>query len=103
MEDSISVRIPAKELQEIQIISEEEKRKKSDILREIMYKGIMEKKLEIALKKFQNNEATAWKSAKIAGIPLTSFLEILTLKKIEFHYDSEDFKDDLKNIEKYGL
>ncbi|MEK6859617.1 MAG: UPF0175 family protein [Nanoarchaeota archaeon] len=97
MENSISVRIPAKELREIKIISEEEKRKKSDILREIMYKGIMGKKLEIALKKFQNNEATASKASEIAGIPLTSFLDILNQKSINFHYTLEDLREDLED------
>ncbi|MBS3075267.1 UPF0175 family protein [Candidatus Pacearchaeota archaeon] len=98
MEDSISVRIPAKELREIEIISNEEKRKKSDVLREIMYKGIMEKKLEIALKKFQNNEATASKAAEIAGVPLTIFLDILYKKNINFHYSLEDFKEDIEDL-----
>jgi curved DNA-binding protein CbpA len=77
--------------------SEEEKRKKSDILREIMYKGIIEKKLEIALKKFQNNEATASKASEIAGIPLTSFLDILNQKSINFHYTLEDLREDLED------
>ena len=98
MEESISVRIPKENLLEIQNISQEEKRKKSDILREIMYKGIMEKKLEIALKKFQNNEATASKAARIAGVPLTYFLDILNQKGINFHYNLEDLREDLADL-----
>ncbi len=58
----------------------------------------MGKKLEIALKKFQNNKATASKAAKIAGMPLTSFMDVLYKKGIEFHYDSQDLMEDFENI-----
>ncbi len=98
MEDSISVRLPNENIREIEIISKEEKRKKSEIIREIMYKGIMEKKLEIALKKFQNKEATASKAAQIAGLPLTLFLDILQKKGFNFHYNLEDLREDLDDI-----
>ena len=73
MEETISVRISKEDLKQIELLSEEERRKRSDILREILYKGIMGMKLELALKKFQNNEITAWKAATLAGIPLTQF------------------------------
>lgn len=98
MENSISVRIPKEDLEEIEFLSIEEKRKKSDILRDVLYKGIMEKRLELALKKFQDNEATAWRAASIAGIPLTKFMEILASRKIEFHYGIEEFQDDVRDL-----
>ena len=58
----------------------------------------MEKKSEIALKKFQENKATASKAAKIAGIPLTSFLDVIQRKNINFHYSLEDLREDLAEI-----
>jgi len=81
MDETISVRIPKEELREVENLSDEEKRKKSEMFREILHKGIMQKKLELALKRFQDNEATASKSSEIAGIPLTLFLDILHQKK----------------------
>jgi len=98
MDKTISVRFPKEDLNEIEIISKEEKRKKSEVLREIMYKGIMVKKLEIALKKFQDNEATISKAAEIAGISLTKFMDILYKRGINFHYTLEDFKEDTKDL-----
>ncbi len=98
MEESISVRIPKEEMYEINRISEYENSNKSKILREILAKGIKQKKLEIALSKFQNSEASASKAAEIAGIPLTSFLDVLHKKGISFHYDLDDLKDDFKDI-----
>lgn len=103
MDELISVRIPKQDLKEVELISEEEKRKKSEILREILFRGIMEMKLQLALKKYQNNEATAWKAAGIAGIPLTKFMDILAERNINFHYGVEELKEDIKNIEKYDI
>lgn len=39
--------------------------------------GIKQKKLEMALQKFAHKEATAWKAARLADIPLTSFFDVL--------------------------
>ncbi len=98
MEKTISVRIPKEDLEEINHILKYKKSTKSNILREVLEKGIKEKKLEIALEKFQNNEATASKAAKIAGIPLTLFLDVLQKKGINFHYDIEDLKEDFADL-----
>ena len=53
-----------------------------------------EKKLEIAIKKFQNNEITASKASKIAGIPLTLFLDILRERNINLNYTINELKED---------
>lgn len=98
MDETISVRIPKEKLKGIELILEYEKSNKSHLLREVLEKGIKEKRLEIAIGKFQNNEATASKAAKIAGIPLTSFLDILHKKDISFHYDVEDLREDIQKL-----
>ena len=56
------------------------------------------KKLEIALKKFKDNEATASKAARIAGIPLSQFLDILVQKKIDFHYGIKELEEDFEGF-----
>lgn len=98
MEETISVRIPREELKEIENISKHENATRSAVLREALRKGIKEKLLELALKKFQENEVSISKAAKIAGIPLTKFLDILFEKKINLHYDLEDLREDAKNL-----
>ncbi len=98
MEETISVRIPKEELKEIEYISKYEKATKSAVLREVLDKGIKEKKLEIALEKYQKEEATASKAAKMAGLPLTLFLDILYKKGINYHYDIEDLREDYELV-----
>ena len=98
MAETISVRIGKEELSEIGKLSKQQKRTKSDILREVLERGIREKRLELALESYRNNEATASKAAETAGISLSRFLDILFEKKIEFHYTLEDFREDIKAL-----
>lgn len=98
MAETVSVRIDKPELKEIEEISKLEKKTKSNVLREVLEKGIMEKKLDIALEKFRSNEATAWKAARIANIPLTKFMDILVQKGIDFHYGIKELREDFEGI-----
>ena len=98
MEETISVRIPREDLKMIEEASKFVKRKRSDVLRQIVELGVKQVMLEIALEKFQKNEATAWKAARLAGIPLTQFLDILAERKINFHYTLDDLKEDTKDL-----
>ena len=86
MTDTLSVRIPEEDLIEIEKISKLEHKNKSNTLREILSSGIKEKKLEISIKKFVKKEITVTKAAEMAEIPLTTFMDLLSEKKISFHY-----------------
>ncbi len=98
MSETVSVRIDKPELAEIAELSRIEKKTKSNVLREVMERGIKGKKLEIALAKFRNNEATAWKAARLAGVPLSQFLEILVQNGIDFHYGLKELKEDFEGF-----
>jgi len=67
-------------------------------LREILELGIKNKRIEMALKKYQNGEATAWKAAKLAETPLTHFLDILKQRNLVFNYDIEELRKDFQGI-----
>ncbi len=98
MEETISVRIPKEELKEIEKISKYEKATKSSILRDVLDIGIKQKMLSFALDKFQNQEITAWKAARLANIPLTKFLDLLKEKGLEFHYNEDDLAKDFEGL-----
>ena len=98
MAETVSVRIDKPDLKEIDEISKLEKKTKSHVLREVLDKGIKGKKLEIALEKFRNNEATAWKAARLAGIPLTKFMDVLVQKGIDFHYGVNELREDFEGL-----
>ncbi len=98
MEETISVRIPKEDLKMIEEASKFVKRKRSDVLRQIVELGVKQVMLEIAIEKFQKNEATASKAASIAGIPLTLFLDVLVERKMDFHYTKEDLRKDFEDL-----
>lgn len=101
MENNVSVRIGKEELKEISKISQDRKISKSAILREILKLGIKQKMLEIALEKFQKNEASAAKAATIAGMSLSEFLEVLHKRGINYHYDIEDLRKDFERVSQH--
>ncbi len=98
MAETVSVRIDKSELKEINEISKLEKKTKSNVLREVLEKGIKEKKLEIALEKFRNNEASIGKAAKIAEMPLSQFMDVLIEKNITFHYGIKELEEDFEGL-----
>ena len=98
MAETISVRIPEKERSKIAEISKYENSSKSEVLREVLELGIKSKKLEMALDKFQKNEATAWKAARLAEIPLTKFLDILKERGLEFHYSEKELMEEFEDL-----
>ena len=98
MAETVSVRIDKAELKEINEISKLEKKTKSNVLREVLEKGIKEKKLEIALEKFRKNEASVGKAARMADLPLSLFMDILVEKKIDFHYGIKELEEDFEGL-----
>lgn len=92
--ETMSVRIPSEELEEIDRISKEKGMKRSDVLREVLRTGIREEKLEMALEKYRNYDITAWKAARLADVPLTKFFEILKSKNMEIHYTEEEVEEE---------
>ena len=98
MAETISVRVDKSDLKEINEISKLEKKTKSNVLREVLEKGIKEKKLEIALEKFRKNEASVGKAARMADMPLSLFMDILVEKKIDFHYGIKELEEDFEGL-----
>ena|SRR3989338_5829453 len=98
MAESVSVRIGEDELLEIEKISKFEKKTKSEVLRSVLDKGIKEKKLEIAIRRFSNNEMTVASAAKLADVCLSEFLDLLSERKIRFHYGLKELEKDFEGL-----
>lgn len=98
MEETISVRVGKEEVDALEELSEQERSTRSVILRQVLRIGIQQKRLEFAIKEFQQRRATAWKASRLAGIPLTQFLDILGEKGIEFPYTIEELREDMKDL-----
>lgn len=98
MNETISVRIPKEELDELEKLSQQERLTRAILLRQVLRIGIQQKRLEFAMKEFQERRATAWKAARLAGIPLTKFLDLMKDYGLELDYTIEDFREDMKEF-----
>ncbi|MBI2646924.1 UPF0175 family protein [Candidatus Woesearchaeota archaeon] len=98
MAETVSVRIDKEELKEIDELSKIEKKTKSNVLREVLELGLKDKKIELAIEKFRNKEASIGKAAKIAEVPLSQFMDILVEKNIEFHYGIKELEEDFEGL-----
>tara|TARA_Y100000310_G_scaffold305567_1_gene345821 strand:+ start:123 stop:422 length:300 start_codon:yes stop_codon:yes gene_type:complete len=98
MSDTVSVRIGKPELKKVEELSRMEQKTKSHILREVLEKGIKEKRLEIALAQYRDHTATAWKAAQLADMPLSVFLDVATKNGIDFHYGMKELKEDFEGF-----
>ena len=98
MAGTVSVRVDRADLSEIDQISRQEKSTKSSLLREILGLGLKTKKLSLALEKFRKNELTALKASKLAGVPLTEFLDLLKKEGLEFHYTQKELEQEFAGL-----
>ena len=98
MTEAVSVRIDKADLQEIRRLAEVEHKSKSIVLREVLNEGLKGKKLELALETYRKREANAWKCARMAGVPLTQFMELLVQRGIDFHYGLQELRKDLEGL-----
>jgi predicted HTH domain antitoxin len=55
--------------------------------------------LNLALGLYVSNEVTLGQAAETAGISQTQFLEELCKRKIPYHYDLADLKQDLDSVD----
>ncbi|MBI1936161.1 UPF0175 family protein [Candidatus Woesearchaeota archaeon] len=98
MAETVSVRLDKDDVKEIEELSKLEKKSKSDVLRDVLELGLKDKKLELALEKFRNKEASMGKAARIAEVPLTQFMDILVERNIDFHYGIKELEEDFEGL-----
>jgi predicted HTH domain antitoxin len=55
--------------------------------------------LNLALGLYVSNEVTLGQAAETAGVSQTQFLEELCKRKLPYHYDLDDLKQDLKAVD----
>jgi predicted HTH domain antitoxin len=56
-----------------------------------------EKRIGTAVEKFHSNEATAWKASRLAGVPLSRFLDILAERGVDMHYRVRELHEDAEH------
>lgn len=96
MDESVSVRVPTDLLRDLGALSETTHQSRSDVLREVLQLGLGAKRLKLALDQFQDRKVSVGRAAELAGIPLVEFLEHVKRVGLQFAYDADDLRQDLK-------
>lgn len=94
-----SFRLPIEIDKEIEKLASLEDTDKSKLMRELLVMGIKEKRLQEALKLYQEGKITLWKAAQIADVSLWKMMEIIKERKITLQYSERELKEDLKALE----
>ncbi|MBI2147077.1 UPF0175 family protein [Candidatus Woesearchaeota archaeon] len=96
MTESISARVPEAVGRDIDFFTKQEHTDRSTFVRKLLTEAIAEKKVDYALKKYQEKEITIGKAAEMARIPLRKMIQIAADKGIPFQYSAKDLEKDIK-------
>ncbi len=100
MGKTLTSRLPDDMAKKIEEIAEIEKLDKSSVIRRLLDKGIIQWKEEFALKLYQDGEVSIGRAAEISSLNIWEFLDKLAEKKIPLNYDTDDFINDVKTVDK---
>jgi predicted HTH domain antitoxin len=100
MGKTLTTRLPDEMAKQIEEIAEIEKLDKSSVIRRLLDKGIIQWKVEFALKLYQDGEVSLGRAAEISLLNIWEFLDKLAEKKIPLNYDTADLINDLETVDK---
>ena len=66
------------------------------LIKTLLFSGLKQYRIELALRKYLEGEVSMWKAAEIAGVSLRKMNKILQEKGVEMHYSEESLKEDLE-------
>ena len=95
MSELVSFRLPADLQKELEIISKEEDKDKSEIVRELIRLGIKERKIEKAVRLYKEGKVSASRAAEIADVSLWKMIEIFAERKVEAQYGLRELEEDI--------
>ncbi|MBM4463028.1 MAG: hypothetical protein FJ012_06775 [Chloroflexi bacterium] len=97
-EELIASRVPPDLVADLRKLEEVEHVDRSTAVRQLLYTGLHEWKLQYAARRYQQNQVTLARAAEEAGVSVREMMEYLRQRKIAAQYDMEDFERDLKGI-----
>jgi predicted HTH domain antitoxin len=98
MADMISLRLPRELREELERLSEGEDTDTSTLIRELLARGMRERKLERSLALYSKGKITLWKAARLAGVSLWEITDALKARRVELHYDVTDLYEDVADL-----
>jgi len=99
---TVSVRLDEETIKLLDEIAEEERTRRSDVIRKLLYRALQEWRVDRALCLLRRGEISVGKAAEIAKITVSELLELATKHDITVGYSLEDLERDLHRKRPYA-
>jgi predicted HTH domain antitoxin len=96
MAETVSGRLPPDLLRGLDRLGKASGRSRSDVLREVVERGLAAALLEMALEAYRRREASLGRAAEMAGLPVTQFIDELRQAGILRDYDTDGLRRDME-------
>ena len=91
----ITLRLPREMLKELDGLAERERKDRSAVIRDLLERGVGEKRVEHAVGLYRSGRVTGWKAAQLAGVSLWRFYEAVRERGVLLQYSEHDLEADL--------
>lgn len=98
--ETVTARLPRKTLKEIERLAEKERVDRSELIRRLLDAALQQRKIDEALRAYQDGKVTLWKAAEMAGLSLRGMIELVKEKKIPIPYTMDDLNRDLEYVKR---
>lgn len=98
MVEVITLRLPPDILKELDRLADRERKDRSALIRELLERGVGEKRIEYAVELYRSGRVTGWKASQIAGVSLWRFYEAIRERGVLLQYSEHDLEEDLKAL-----
>ena len=96
--EAVTARLPRDMLREVERLAQKEKVDRSELIRRLLDFALQQKRIDEAVRAYQEGKVTLWKAAEIAGISLRKMMELVRTKKITVSYTLDDLRRDIEYV-----
>ena len=96
--EAVTTRLPRDMLREVERLAQNEKVDRSELIRRLLDFALQQKRIDEAVRAYQEGKVTLWKAAEIAGISLRKMMELVRTKKITVSYTLDDLRRDIEYV-----
>jgi len=95
---TISVRVDDDTLRDLELLREDSKVDRSEVIRRLLDKAIKNAKLERAMQLLRERKISTGKAAELAGVTLYEIIEAMGKYDVYVDYTPEDLRRDLRRF-----
>lgn len=96
--EAVTARLPRDMLREVEKLAKKMKVDRSELIRRLLDFALQQKRIEEAVRAYQENKVTLWKAAEMAGLSLREMMELARVRKIAVSYTIDDLRRDIEYV-----